>query len=245
MSEVSKSPKYVLKQLSLQVGSNFGLNIMNGNDRTPVDPATEADLATGSGAPRESSKGLERAIGAQIRRFRHRTNLSIGDLCSAAGISRGMLSKIENGQVSPSLSTLHAISNALMVQISALFSQYEDRRDSSFVKANQGVVIERRGTKVGHVYRLLGHSLRGDLVVEPYMIELREDAMPYAGFQHAGIEFIFMLTGRVVYRHGEQTYELEPGDSLMFDSAGLHGPEKLIELPSTYLSIIVYAKDAE
>lgn len=200
------------------------------------------DILTGSNAPKPAARSLERAIGAQVREIRRNTDLSIADLASAAGISPGMLSKIENGQISPSLSTLEALSSALAVPITTLFAAYEDRRDCSFVKAEQGVVIERRGTKVGHVYQLLGHSVRGEVVVEPYLITLKEDAVPYTGFQHSGIEFIFMLSGEVVYRHAEQKYPLQAGDALMFDSGALHGPEELTSLPATYLSIIVYPR---
>ncbi|MEJ1938239.1 cupin domain-containing protein, partial [Nostoc sp. NIES-2111] len=74
------------------------------------------------------------------------------------------------------------------------------------------------------------------------LITLREDAEAYTGFQHAGIEFIYMLTGEVVYRHGGETYHLKPGDSLLFDSGALHGPETLLVRPMTYLSIIVYPR---
>jgi transcriptional regulator with XRE-family HTH domain len=198
------------------------------------------DILTGSNAPGSVERSLERAIGAQVREIRRDTDLSIADLANAAGISPGMLSKIENGQISPSLSTLEALSSALAVPITKLFAAYEDRRDCSFVKAEKGVVIERRGTKVGHVYQLLGHSVRGEVVVEPYLITLKEDAVPYTGFQHSGVEFIFMLSGEVVYRHAEEKYRLQPGDALMFDSGALHGPEELTSLPATYLSIIVY-----
>ena len=170
---------------------------------------------------------VARAIGAQVREIRRNTDLSIADLANAAGISPGMLSKIENGQISPSLSTLEALASALAVPITTLFAAYEDRRDCSFVKAEQGVVIERRGTKAGHVYQLLGHSVRGEVVVEPYLITLREDAVPYTGFQHSGVEFIYMLSGEVVYRHAGQKYRLQAGDALMFDSGALHGPEEL------------------
>ena len=79
---------------------------------------------------------------------------------AAAGISAGMLSKIENGAISPSLATLAAVANAFNVPISRLFAETEERRDCSFVKAGQGVRIDRRGTKAGHQYDLLGHSLR-------------------------------------------------------------------------------------
>lgn len=211
-------------------------------EQDPLQQAAEDELATGSNAPRKAQTSLERALGAQIRQLRRQRDLSIRDLSVAAGCSSGLLSRIETGQISPSLSTLQSIAAALSVPMSALFAEYEDRRDCSYVRANQGVVIERRGTKAGHVYNLLGHSLRGDVVVEPYLIELREQAMAYTGFQHAGTEFIYMLSGRVVYRHGDSTYELFPGDALLFDSAALHGPELLLELPATYLSIIVYPR---
>jgi transcriptional regulator with XRE-family HTH domain len=177
--------------------------------------------------------------------LRAHRNLSVAALASAAGISQGMLSKIENGQISPSLTTLQSIAATLNIEMSTLFAQSEDRRDCSYVRANQGVIIERRGTKAGHVYRLLGHGLRSNVVVEPYLIELRENAVPYTGFQHAGTEFIYMLTGRVIYRHAESTYDLEVGDALLFDSAAPHGPERLVTLPATYLSIIIYPREGD
>ena len=201
------------------------------------------DFATGSGAPVHAERSLERAIGAQVRLLRRAHDLSVADLASAASISTGMLSKIENGQISPSLSTIQAIAAALGVPITNLFAAFEERRDCSFVRADQGVVIERRGTKVGHVYQLLGHALGGDIVVEPFLITLQKDAVPYTSFRHAGVEFIYMLTGEVVYRHGEQTYRLRPGDALLFDSGAMHGPEVLVERPMTYLSIIIYPRN--
>lgn len=154
-----------------------------------------------------------------------------------------MLSKIENGGISPSLSTLQSISNVLQVPLSSLFASFEERQDCSYVPNGRGVTIERRGTKVGHVYELLGHVLRGDLVLEPYLITLKENAAPHTSFSHGGIEFLYMLEGEVSYRHGSETYTLRPGDSLLFDSSALHGPEILSPAETRYLSIIVYPRD--
>ncbi|HVY35064.1 MAG TPA: XRE family transcriptional regulator [Caulobacteraceae bacterium] len=205
-------------------------------------PEEGGDYVTGSNAPAVNERALERALGAQIRTLRRQQDLSVADLASAAGISVGMISKIENGQISASLSTLQALSGALSVPLSSLFASFEDRQDCSFVRASQGVVIERRGTKVGHVYQLLGHVLRGDVVIEPYLITLTEGAVPYTSFAHAGVEFIYMLEGDVRYRHGGDTYDLGPGDALLFDSSALHGPDTLLTLPMRYLSIIVYPR---
>ena len=209
---------------------------------TDEAPAAAAPLLTGSGAPAQAERTLEQAIGAQIRHYRKVNSLTVAELAATAGLSTGMLSKIENGQISPSLGTLQLIAGALNLPISHLFAGFEERRDSSYVKAGQGVVIQRRGTKVGHQYELIGHSLFGDVAVEPYLITLSEDAAPYTAFQHEGTEFIFMLSGEVVYALGDRGYHLSPGDALLFDSAAPHGPEKLIKTPMTYLSIIIYRR---
>jgi transcriptional regulator with XRE-family HTH domain len=201
-----------------------------------------ADASTGSLAPAASEKLLERALGAQIRLLRRQHDLSVSDLARASDLSNGMLSKIENGAISASLSSLQAIATALQVPLSSLFASFEERQDCSYVKAGSGVTIDRRGTKVGHVYELLGHALRGEIVVEPYLIRLKKDAVAYTGFRHSGIEFIHMIEGELEYRHGSETYHLEPGDSLLFDSSALHGPEHLHGGEIRYLSIIIYPR---
>ena len=52
-------------------------------------------------------------------------------------------------------------------------------------------------------------------------------------------EFIYMLEGEIAYAHGDQTYVLQPGDSLYFDAEAAHGPLELRRLPAIYLSMIV------
>jgi transcriptional regulator with XRE-family HTH domain len=202
----------------------------------------EGDLRTGSMAPPDVVRTLEEGIGAEVRRLRRTLDLTVAELGTAAGISAGMLSKIENASISPSLATLDALARALNVPVSRLFAEGEERRDCSFVKAGTGVRIERRGTKAGHQYDLLGHSLAGELGVEPYLITLKEDAVPYTNFRHAGVEFLYMLSGKVRYRHADRTYLMEPGDALFFDASARHGPEELVEAPMQYLSIIIYPR---
>ncbi|MGB7100520.1 MAG: cupin domain-containing protein, partial [Xanthobacteraceae bacterium] len=87
-------------------------------------------------------------------------------------------------------------------------------------------------------------SLRGPISVEPYLITLAENAVPYTHFRHAGVEFIYMLSGRVRYRHGDRTYLMEEGDALFFDAAARHGPEDLLKVPMRYLSIIIYPRES-
>lgn len=181
---------------------------------------------------------LEQAIGSQVRRYRKQLGLTVTELAERAELSPGMLSKIENGNISPSLATLRSLSLALNVPVTALFRQFEEQRDATFVRAGHGLPIERRGTRAGHQYQLLGHSIHSDVSVEPYLITLEEDSEVFPIFQHKGVEFIYMLEGVVVYRHADATYHLSAGDSLFFDADAPHGPEELVEVPVRFLSII-------
>ena len=186
---------------------------------------------------------LEVAIGREVRGFRQKLNMTVMELARVAGLSTGMLSKIENGGISPSLATLQALSRALHVPVTAFFRRFEEERDATFVRAGEGLKIERRGTRAGHQYELLGHSTGKRVVVEPYVITLTEESDVFPLFQHAGVEFIYMLEGEVGYRHSNQTYVLGPGDSLYFDADAPHGPEELRRLPIRFLSVITYARE--
>ncbi|MBO0663985.1 helix-turn-helix domain-containing protein [Jiella sp. MQZ9-1] len=185
---------------------------------------------------------LEVAIGHEVRAFRKKLGITVSDLASATGISLGMLSKIENGNISPSLTTLQALSRALGVPLTAFFRRFEETRNAVFVKAGEGVELERRGTRAGHQYNLLGHigNNTSGVTVEPYLITLTTDSDVFPTFQHDGMEFLYMLDGEVVYRHADSRYHMRPGDSFFFDADAPHGPEELVSLPARYLSIICY-----
>lgn len=192
---------------------------------------------------RENS--LEVAIGHQVREYRTKLGMTVADLGRQANLSPGMLSKIENGVTSPSLSTLQSLSRALNVPVTAFFRKFEEQRDATFVKDGQGLAIERRGTRAGHQYHLLGHTIGKNLVVEPYLVTLSEQSDVFPLFQHSGLEFIYLLEGEVAYRHGSKLYAMQPGDSLFFDADAPHGPEELRKLPIRLLSVIVYSRSGE
>jgi transcriptional regulator with XRE-family HTH domain len=190
--------------------------------------------------PRENN--LELAIGHEVRKLRKKLGLTVTDLSNATGISSGMLSKIENGNISPSLSSLQALSRALGIPLTTLFRGFEERRSASFVKSGEGLNIERRGTRAGHQYSLLGHidDNSSGVLVEPYLITLTAESDVFPTFQHEGLEFLYMISGEVIYRHANLLYRMRAGDSLLFDADAPHGPEQLVRLPARYLSIICY-----
>lgn len=190
---------------------------------------------------------LEVAIGREVRSLRKQLGITVADLADNSDLSVGMLSKIENGLTSPSLTTLQSLSHALGVPISHLLRRFEEVRSAVQVKSGEGVSTERRGTRSGHQYQLLGYLGANDsgVVGEPYMITLNDDSDVFPTFQHEGIEYLYFLEGCVEYRHGDNTYMMEPGDSLFFDADAPHGPVKLIQLPARYLSIITYPQASQ
>lgn len=190
----------------------------------------------------EREKVLEVAIGREVRAFRKQQNITVADLAQLTGLSIGMLSKIENGNTSPSLTTLQALADALSVPLTSFFRQFEERREAVHTKAGEGVELEREGTRANHQYNLLGHigANGSGVIVEPYLITLTEESDIFQTFQHGGIETIYVLEGEVDYRHGDQIYPLKPGDTLFFDADAPHGPERLVSLPARYLSVISY-----
>lgn len=191
----------------------------------------------------DAGRDLAAKIGAEVRQQRKNQDMTTAMLADSAGLSQGMLSKIETGQTSPSLATLSSLAEALAVPLSSFFSASEKSRDVSYVPAGEGIQIDRRGSRAHHIYQLLGHAVRGPLVMEPYLITLDSTSKTFDEFSHAGLEFIYMLQGRVDYRHAGSIFTLSSGDSLYFDALSPHGPAALLELPAVYLSIIAKPGD--
>ncbi|MCO4847323.1 MAG: helix-turn-helix transcriptional regulator [Yoonia sp.] len=187
-------------------------------------------------------KVLEVAIGREVRNYRRTQNITVAEMSATTGLSIGMLSKIENGNTSPSLTTLQSLADALNVPITAFFRGFEETRMAVHTKAGEGVELEREGTRANHQYNLLGHigANSSGVIVEPYLISLTAESDVFPTFQHAGIETIYVLEGEIDYRHGDAVYPLKPGDTLFFDADAPHGPDVLVKLPAKYLSVISY-----
>jgi transcriptional regulator with XRE-family HTH domain len=202
---------------------------------------------TPKGRPAEGgNRSLERYLGNVIRELRLNHHLTIADVAAQAGISRGMLSKIETGQASTSLDALSRIAQALGVSLAHLFRHYNiPSGGAQLVKSSEGMEVVRRGTRRGHTYHLLAYDKGPKKSFEPFLITMDDASEVFPSFEHPGTEFIYMLQGKIEYRHGQQTYLLEPGDALTFRGDIPHGPERLLELPIHFLSIIIYGSQDE
>jgi transcriptional regulator with XRE-family HTH domain len=184
---------------------------------------------------------LEEALGAVIaeraREFRLALSLTVGQLAELTGLSKGMLSKIENAQASPSLATLARLSEALKVPVTAFFRGLSEEQDVLFVKAGRGLDIEHKNSGPGHHYQLLGTMRAPHNTLETMVCTFTKRASTFPLYQHAGTEFLYMISGRMEYLYGIARYVLEPGDAMQFVGEVPHGPSALLELPVQFVSV--------
>jgi DNA-binding XRE family transcriptional regulator len=180
---------------------------------------------------------LEAVIAERVREFRLHLGLTVGQLAERSGMSKGMLSKIENAQASPSLATLARLSGALRVPVTAFFRGLSEEQDVLYVGAGKGLDIQHKGSGPGHRYQSLGIMRAPHNTLEPQVVTLTERAETFPLYQHPGTELIYMLAGRLEYGYGNARYLLDPGDALQFVGEVPHGPTGLVELPIQFLSV--------
>ena len=185
--------------------------------------------------------GIAMRVAANVKRLRLAQGVTLSELAGSAGISLAMLSRLEKGDVSPSLETLAALADALGTSAATLLKEEAAQQsDAQLVRRGEGLEVVRRGTRRGHTYHLLASDRGPKRVFEPFLVTLTSKSEIFPEFDHPGIEFIHILEGSLRYRHGPESYLLKPGDSLTFRGDLPHGPDKLLKLPVRMLSIIIY-----
>jgi len=204
------------------------------SDSSALDSSALDSSALDSSALAES---LGAIIAERVREFRHGHGWTVGKLARESGLSKGMLSKIENAQSSPSLATLARLSEVLGVPVTAFFRGLSEEQDLVYVKAGGGLDIQHKGSGPGHRYQMLGTMRAPYDSLEPMVVTLTERTEVFPLYQHAGTELLFMITGKMEYCYGDQRHLLEPGDAIQFVGEVMHGPGQLITLPIQFLAI--------
>jgi transcriptional regulator with XRE-family HTH domain len=177
-------------------------------------------------------------VGQRLRELRAERDLSIRALAEQSGLAVNTLSLIENNKTSPSVSTLQQISAALEVPITAFFETVASKNSVAYIKAGQ-----RRVAAFAHgTLQDLGAGLTSR-AVEPLLVTLEPNAGSGVNpIVHTGHEFVYCLTGRIVYTIEERTFLLEPGDSLLFESHLPHRWQNADAGPSQSL-LVLYPAD--
>lgn len=189
---------------------------------------------------------MEKRLGAVLRGYRRRQELTLAEVAGAAEISAAMLSRIETGAAAATLDTLSRVVKALGISLSEVFRDMEVPQGSAqVVRHGEGMEVVRVGTRRGYTYRLLAYHQGPGKQFEPFLIEMdRAITQLNRRFEHPGTEFMYVLEGRMEYRHGDELYLLGPGDAMTFSGEIQHGPERLLDSTVRFLDIIIYGSDA-
>jgi transcriptional regulator with XRE-family HTH domain len=181
---------------------------------------------------------LDIAIGTSLREMRESRNFNAKELAEAADVSAAMISRIENGQVSPSISTLNALSDALDMPVVSFFRETAtDHVDFTHVKKGQGIQSTRIIDKHSHDYINLASHMRRDLSFEAHFVTMERqdaDAPTYIGH---GVVFMHVKEGEAKFNYGQKTIHLKEGDSLTLDSELSHGVAEVLTDKFTFLTI--------
>jgi transcriptional regulator with XRE-family HTH domain len=162
-------------------------------------------------------------IGVTVRSLRQRVSMTLSELAKSSGISVSALSKIENGQMSPTYDTMTRLASGLKVDLTELFGV----RRTEPVNGRRVVTRSGQGVRVGtphYDYEMLCSEIANKAFV-PLLTTIH--ARTISEFEevarHAGEEFFFVLSGSVVLHteHYAPT-RLEAGDSAFFDSGMGH-----------------------
>ena len=184
------------------------------------------------------SNNIDFAIGTTLRELREGRELTARRLSINSGISAAMISRIENGQVSPSISTLSALAKALEVPLVSLFRETSSGyTDLTVVKRGEGLKSTRIINDHSHDFTNLAFHSRRDLQFEARLVTLvRQNAKPPRYIGH-GVVFVYALEGEAIYRYGQSEVTLNAGDSLSLDAELSHGFVEVLSPEFVFLTV--------
>ncbi|EEE36115.1 DNA-binding protein [Rhodobacteraceae bacterium KLH11] len=171
----------------------------------------------------------ELEIGRTLQRLRQERSLTVTELAARAKVSTPMISRIENGHVSPSLGTLQALADALSVSMMALFSHTANAADVHHVQSGNGLPSRRVTNGHAHDYLLLGkHSGPGGSFQSARIRIPKQNPDSLPSYQHEGYVFIYMIEGDAIYGCGSEAFPMTAGDTLSFDAKLPHGVREIL-----------------
>jgi len=162
-------------------------------------------------------------LGARVRELRKARDWTLEQAAQQAGLARSTLSKIENGQMSPTYDALKKLAVGLEISVPQLFTP------PSKGQVNGRMAVTRNGEETGLVTTTYEHALLAETLTTkkmlPYRTRIRaRNPEDFDGWvRHDGEEFLYVLTGQIrLYTEFYEPVELKRGDSAYYDAAMGH-----------------------
>ena len=175
-------------------------------------------------------------LGIRVRELRKAKGWTLEQAATQAGLARSTLSKIENGQMSPTYDALKKLALGLTISVPQLFTP------AAQAQVSGRIVVTKSGTGQAHATATYEHELlAGGLSNKqmlPYRATIRARAMEdFDGWvRHEGEEFLFVLTGVVrLYTEFYEPVDLRRGDSAYYDASMGHNVISLSQEDATLL----------
>jgi len=197
------------------------------------DPKASIRIAR-NGGPETSAEPLD--LGARVRELRKARNWTLEQAASQAGLARSTLSKIENGQMSPTYEALKKLAVGLQISVPQLFTPPQREQ----VNGRMAVTRNDEGADYAtatYEHELLAESLTKKQML-PYRARVRARSMDeFDGWvRHDGEEFLYVLTGIVkLYTEFYEPIEMRRGDSAYYDATMGHNVISVSEEDATIL----------
>lgn len=171
----------------------------------------------------------------RLKSLRMERGKTLEEVAAAAGLTRGWLSKVENFRLTPSLTALAHIADALNVSMSELFEGLDAKPRLALVRTDGRRLMQRDQEVSQLVYEALAHT-HPSRRMDPFLITVpKTDDRPT--MNHEGEEFMFVVEGPVVLEYDGERHELTTGDCAYFDASVDHRLVNDEEHPAKVLSV--------
>jgi len=158
-------------------------------------------------------------LGGRFKELRKQNGLTLKDLGERTGFSPALLSQVENNIVSPSISTLWTLAEALGVKIGYFFQQEGvEQEDYVVTRAGREALVYRNELPHTLPYRDLAYGLEAR-EMSPFLVVCEEPCeFSLKEITYEGQEFLFVMQGVLAVAYGEKRFDLGPGDSMYYNA---------------------------
>lgn len=186
-------------------------------------------------------------LGAKIRKLRQRRSMTLQEVSDKSGLSKSLLSQIENDTSTPPIPTLVRIAKSLGVKIEYFFKAPSSQQRISVIRRmewqEEAKLPHNRPASSGYHYIPLAHPTANQHM-EPFWVRFEQgnNSQP-AYYQHNGEEFLYVHKGTLEFNTEGKKIVVTSGDSLYYDSSLPHMVRNIGSKPASALAVIYTPED--
>jgi transcriptional regulator with XRE-family HTH domain len=169
-------------------------------------------------------------------------NITVDELAKRAGVSKSLISQIENNRTVPSLPVLFNIVHGLEDDLKSFFEDMQDHFSNNHVvvvKNGNGTRFEKEPVKGFTYKRILTRSITSQ-AADIVLLELKKGAGRKLFIQTDAFECKYILKGKVEYEVEREKFILEAGDTLFFDGRARHRLRNIGTADATILVVYLF-----